>query len=365
MKTNKTSFILILMTIAMSLSSCGAYYNYIQVLTAKPMNNTKQTTAKNGGMVYEDENCAIFYKFWSNGGDAGFEFYNKSKSIIYIDLSKTFFIKNGVAYDYYTDKTVTNTKSSHTTTTKSETYGLSATRSYSASISQHYSGHRPATTYAPTATNVQVSGGISATALKRNTTSTTTSTGNSTSVSVASSPILAIPPKSSKVVRQFSLISHEYISCDLQYYPAENDKITFTKENSPLVFSNYITFKVGEKTKTVENSFYVAEICNYVKYDVTDYIKREKICENILTPEEIKSQNQLPDLYDAYIVVGNAGSFYTTYSVYSKSKLYERAVSGFYWNNALDGYIKNPINTYDEYNNNNWNFLSPSKGLMR
>jgi hypothetical protein len=333
------------------------------------MNNTKQTTAKNGGMVYEDENCAIFYKFWSNGGDAGFEFYNKSKSIIYIDLSKTFFIKNGVAYDYYTDKTVTNTKSSHTTTTKSETYGLSATRSYSASISQQFTGNQQpyylrmlGLPYKPSATTVQASAGLSLGALALNTSTTSTSTtfGSASSVSVASNPIVAIPPKSSKVVSHFSLISHEYIDCDLQYFPEDKDKITFTKKNSPLVFSNYITFKIGDKTKIIENSFYVAEICNYVKSNVIEYVKREKPCENILTPKEIKMLDKQPELYDAYIVVGDEGSFYTTYSVYSKSKLYKPTPILYWWDSKHRAYVKGATENTGE-----WNVLSPSKGLMR
>ena len=125
----------------MLLQSCGTYYEYIQILSTRPINNVEKTTLTNGGVLYEDENCAVFYKFWTKGGDAGFEFYNKTNEIIYLDLTKTFFIKNGIAYDYYEDKTVTDTETSHTSSTVTYGYGLSASRSYSASISQYYAGN--------------------------------------------------------------------------------------------------------------------------------------------------------------------------------------------------------------------------------
>ena len=137
---------------ALLLQSCGTYYDYIQMLSAKPINQSSPISQVNGGLLYEDDNCAVFYKFWSDGGDAGFEFYNKTDKIIYLDLSKTFFIKNGVAYDYYQDQTVTETESSNTSISHTKGYSLSATRSYSASISQYYAGNfgiKPFTQYDP------------------------------------------------------------------------------------------------------------------------------------------------------------------------------------------------------------------------
>jgi hypothetical protein len=310
------------------LHSCGTYYEYIQVLSTKPVNNLEKTSQVNGGILYADTNCAVFYKFWDNGGNAGFEFYNKTDKIIYLDLSKTFFIKNGIAYDYYETKTVTNTKNVNTSTNISYGYGLSATRSYSASISQYYAGN------VGYGLSILLGGVLSG--------STSTAVGQSTNISISNNPILSIPPKSSKFVNCYSIISDEIVSCDLKYYPEESDKITFEESNSPVTFSNYITFAIGNDTDvhSIENKFYVHEIANYIEQDVTDYIKREKNCENILTPTEIQQQKYEPEIFDAYIIIGDESSFYKTYKVFSSSRLYKKKQTGMYWNNIYQGYTR-------------------------
>ena len=332
----------------MMLQSCGTTYEYIQILSTKPVNNVEKTSLVNGGVLYEDDNCAVFYKFWTQGGDAGFEFYNKTDEIIYLDLTKTFFIKNGVAYDYYEDKTVTDTETRHTSSTVSYGYAQAASRSYSASISQYYAGNfgqMPATTYSPLASSVSLGASNSYMSSLFKTSSTSTSFGHSTSVAITDKPILAIPPKSSKYVKNYSLVSNEFVSCDLIYYPEENDKLTFDVTNSPLTFSNYITYTKGKRTEEIciENQFYVNEIANYARQEVTTYVKREQTCKNVLTPDEVTAQKTLPDIYDAYITAGDASSFYMPYSVFTKSRLYNKRNTDFIWSDYYNGY------TYNEY----------------
>lgn len=332
---------------ALLLQSCTrTYYDYIQMLSTKPVNQSAPISQVNGGVLYEDTYCAVFYKFWSDGGDAGFEFYNKTDEIIYLDLSKTFFIKNGVAYDYYHDQTITETESSNTSLSRTQGYSLSATRSYSASISQYYTGNfgvEPLTPYAPKASSATLGAANSYGASLLGAVTATSITGHSTSISTSNTPILAIPPKSSKFIKNFSIISDEIISCDLKNYPEESDKVTFTLETSPVVFGNYITFKIGEHSElqNIKNEFYVCEIANYVKQDVIEYVEREKKCENILTPTEIKSQKYRPTVYDIYITVGDETSFYKTYRVFSEITLYKRKPIYLMWSPTYKGYIKN------------------------
>lgn len=329
--------------VVLLLHSCGTYYEYIQVLSTKPVNNLDKTSKTNGGLLYEDANCAIFYKFWGNGGDAGFEFYNKTDQIIYLDLSKTFFIKNGIAYDYYEDKTITNTESSNTTVSVTSGYGLSATSSYSASISQYYAGHLgyPTTSLSPRASSASISASNSLFASLFGSKSIFSSTGHSSSVATTKQPILSIPPKSSKFVKNYHIISNEIVSCDLKYYPENHDKVSFNEDNSPITFANYITFKVGEESDlyNIENKFYVSEIANYVEQNVTNYVKRSQTCENILTPDQIKNQKYALEVYDPYIVVGDETSFYKTYKILSSTQLYNKKETAYVWNNAYKGYI--------------------------
>ena len=331
--------------------SCSTYYDYIQMLATKPVNQSAPISQVNGGILYENENCAVFYKFWSDGGNAGFEFYNKTDKIIYLDLSKTFFIRNGVAYDYFQDQTVTETESTNTSISHTQGYSLSATRSYSASISQYYTGNfgvKPLTQYDPKASSATLGVSKSYGAMLFGAATTTSMIGRSTSVSTSNTAILAIPPRSSKFVENFSIISSEIVSCDLKYYPEESDKLTFTAETSPVTFGNYITFKIGENSdlQSIENEFYVCEVANYVKQDITEYVEREKTCENILTPTEIKAQKYQPTIYDRYITVGDETSFYKTYRVLSKSTLYKRKPTNLYWNSTYKGYTKSEGNSF-------------------
>jgi hypothetical protein len=349
----KKILVVILVTVfVMLLQSCGAYYDYIQIISTKPINNIEKTSLTNGGVLYEDENCAVFYKFWTEGGDAGFEFYNKTNEIIYLDLTKTFFIKNGIAYDYYEDKTVTDTETSHTSSTVTHGYALSASSSYSASISQYYAGNfgqKPTTTYSPLASSASVGASNSMFGSLFKMSSTSTVFGHSTSVAITDKPILAIPPRSSKYVKNYSIVGTEFISCDLEYYPVYSAKLTFDIANSPVTFSNYITFTKGDKSQvySVENKFYVNDITNYVKQNVTRYVKREETCENILTPDELAMQKTMPTIYDAYITAGDASSFYIPYTVYSKKTLYKKK-NNMIWNHYYNGYTSTSGSWYTE-----------------
>ena len=53
--------------------------------------------------------------------------------------------------------------------------------------------------------------------------------------------------------------------CDLFKYPkAKKVKaVSYTRENSPIVFSNRITYAIHNNSNLVENEFYVSEITNY------------------------------------------------------------------------------------------------------
>lgn len=263
------------MLIAFGMCSCGTYYEYIQLLTTKPIDQNVPIAQVNGGLLYEDDSCTIFYNFWENGGNIGFKFYNKTDKIIDIDLNRSFFVKNGVAYDYY----------------------------------QYYQDKAAITT---------------------------TSTCNS--------PILSIPPKSYRFVQSFSIISSEIIDCDLKYYPEKSAKINYTKENTPIIFANYISFKIGEDSflRSIKNEFYVSEVTNYAMQEVVDYTKREdeNVCENLLSPEHIYRQKNQIQVYDKYITVCDGKSFYKTYKIFSHFKLYKENWRDYMWDYNLKGYVK-------------------------
>jgi len=90
--------ILFFLLIAFSVTSCKV--NYYQVYGVES-NDLKQ---KDNSMVFENEDCKISYNLWGAYGSMAFIFENKTNQDIFIDLTQTFFIKNGAANDYYMNR---------------------------------------------------------------------------------------------------------------------------------------------------------------------------------------------------------------------------------------------------------------------
>lgn len=90
---------LFLLLLPAMMSSCALKYTYYQVCQAKPVNAEKIETTTNG-ISYEDENCVIDYSFWAEKGNAGFAIYNKTNKTLCIDMNKSFFVRNGHAFNY-------------------------------------------------------------------------------------------------------------------------------------------------------------------------------------------------------------------------------------------------------------------------
>lgn len=217
--------IFILFGILLILSSCAA--TFYQVYNVKPTDNSIK---KDNGLIYEDENCKLTYDLWSDGGNIGFNFYNKTDNMIYLKLNKSFFIFNGYANDYFKDRTYTTSEN------------ISASSSVSLS------------NYSTNIKNIRGS-----------------------EVSIKEDSIVYIPPKTTKIIYEYSITNNLYKSCDLFKYPTANNIKTLsylTKEESPFVFSNIITYEVNGKIIKIKNDFFVCNITNYpenkfleVKYD--------------------------------------------------------------------------------------------------
>ena len=60
---------------------------------------------------------------WDILGNIGFQFFNKTDKNIYLNLEESFFILNGISYNYYRNRVFTNSTSSGATTSR----GTSAT----------------------------------------------------------------------------------------------------------------------------------------------------------------------------------------------------------------------------------------------
>ncbi|MBR5393488.1 MAG: hypothetical protein IK144_00225 [Bacteroidaceae bacterium] len=215
---------------------------YYQVVDVKSTNLQKESN----NYVYNDGVCKIVYNFWSNGGNAGFTIENLSEEVLYVDLSNTFYIENGKAYDYY------------------------LARSYSMGKSKHDTKGTSVSAAAFGIWNVWplkgLDGAISAQS------SSSVSFGSSSNLAFAEKPIVAIPPYSLKSFSEYKIMSDVIQDCSINMLVKKNqpEGMTLTESESPVNFSNYITYRKGESgaAKEVIHNFYIGGFTNYLSSDI-------------------------------------------------------------------------------------------------
>lgn len=216
MKSKKIFFFIFACLLLISCKSLHTYYQICEV-------NSTLETSSTGNYKYSDDACSISYDFWGNGGNPGFIFSNNLDEIIYIDLSKSFFIKNGIAHDYYLQRT--------------------------ASISTYSSKNN--TTFINTMNEAQEFSILSPHPL----------------IEIAEKAIIAIPPHSSKDISEYVISSQFFYDCENNITPTKKEVPTYKylSTNSPLTFSNYITYRIGDNTTehSFINSFYVSSVSFY------------------------------------------------------------------------------------------------------
>lgn len=246
----KLNFPFILL-IAILLTSCVSN-SYFQVYKVAP---SDKLVVNDSLIFYEDDNCKVSYNLWDEGGNVGFQFFNKTDKAIYLNLEESFFILNGVSYNYYRNRVFTSSTSSGTTTSR----GVTATKS--------------------------ITGVNNSDLIQTNRISATNAVGLMTSsgfsVSYNEEKIVCIPSKTSKIISEYNINESLFRDCDLFKYPSRNQikTKTFTKAQSPLVFSNRIAYTIGKNDNLIkfENEFFVTEISNYPESEIIES-RYDKYC---------------------------------------------------------------------------------------
>jgi hypothetical protein len=276
-RRNYYKCLLLICVYGIVLSSCVTS-SYYQVYKIQPTSEVKQS---GNSLVYEDENCKVFYDFWGEGGDVGFLIYNKSDKDILVDMKESFFISNGIAYDYFKNREFTSFNS----TSQSSMYSYSASNTYSAIASiidaiavsgYNYQGFKQTNSVAAgLGAGKSVTYGASAGSNVSNT--------SSRGVSIKEKDIIYIPSKSAKVISEYNINENLYRDCNLFLKPSKKQIKTsdFMEENSPFVFSNRITYLVDGQSAPVkiEQHFFVSEITNYPEKEIIE-LKIIKNCED-------------------------------------------------------------------------------------
>lgn len=248
----KTRKILLTVLISVLLTSCAST-SFFQIYKATP---SDKLLMKDNIIVYEDNNCKVIYDLWGEGGNIGFQFFNKTDKNIYLNLEESFFILNGISYNYYRNRVFTNSINSAETTSSDITASTSITGINFLDLVQ--------------TNRASVS----------NSADLITSSG--VSVSYNEEKTVCIPSKTSKIISEYHINESLFRDCDLFKYPTKKQITTksFTKGQSPLVFSNRIAYTIEKNDNLIkfENEFYITEISNYPESEIVEW-KYDEYCE--------------------------------------------------------------------------------------
>lgn len=263
------SFFIVIFTL---FYSCTSYY--YQVYDVQSVTNN---------MNYSDDLCEITYDFWREGGDMSFWFKNNSDKDIFIDMSRTFYVQNGVAYNYFTNK-IDGTSRSY------NVYNNSMTTLY---YNDFFS----------TEVSKNTNSGLAV---------------NSSNYYIENK-IICVPAKTSKHIScKYSIYERIYRNCNMVLYPKEmsnyetpnSPKIAnnvyseFSKETSPIHFGNIITYYTDSPNECVRvtNDFYISKITNYKDTHIIKYNDKVTICEK-----------EYP-LYGSFFNINTTNRFYNAYT---------------------------------------------------
>jgi hypothetical protein len=233
----------ILLSLALIVISCSPMYQILE--TTSP-----DTKLENDAYVYENTDVKISYDFWSDGGSISFFIFNKLDQPIYIDWDKSHLIYNGSSYEYWFDSEETKSFYSSSTQIKSSSEG-------NALINIITDG---------TSTRGNAS--------SRNTNSTyRNNVGFALTTKFKPKKIIHIPSKSGIFVSKFTISKNPYYTCDFNLKSiiskTEIKTQTFSQDESPLNFRNYITYSMKESfdsSQFLDNEFYISLIQNMNLY---------------------------------------------------------------------------------------------------
>ena len=251
------------------MASCSSS-SYVQVVDMKG-----SVPVENSNFTYSDNACKITYNLWSNGGDAGFRVENLTDQVIYINLANSFFIENGTAHDYF----------------RNRTYGKGS------AVTNGKSAAKSASAYGIwVLTNLLGTASVSV--------SESEASSSSSNVTTEEKEIVAIPPHASKRFSEYSIAGDVIQDCAVKLFPKKKapQSVTFTEGNSPIRFTKYITYKVGEEgeSKVVTQDFYVSGFTNY---NYKDVVGKEKAgCKSQVTID----YNKYAHATKYYITYGKA-----------------------------------------------------------
>lgn len=98
-----------------------------------------------------------------------------------------------------------------------------------------------------------------------------------------------IPPNTFRILTEaYPILETLIISEELDRFPKQFDEIEFNKNNTPLIFMNYITYNIKGEEKIIDNEFWLKKISNFKNADLKNLASPSKFYITYTIEEEFK-----------------------------------------------------------------------------
>lgn len=262
----KTKNLILSLILALTLTSCSMYYYQVSTMSS---NDARVTD--DGQFVQNNEDITLYFDFWAENGKVSFTVVNNSSSDITLDLSRSFFVENGFARDYFLNRTMVYSKGSTSSRGRSASSSRSSVATEAKAVNSRFE--------APFEYlfDFGSSGGVISTAHSSSESTSISgsvvnvySTHSGYSVEYKEGDRVTIPAKSAKQFGEYAVVSGEFVKCGLIRNPRGHEKamVKFDMSNSPIVIENRLMFEVDGKEMPINSMFYVSELQNLRKKSV-------------------------------------------------------------------------------------------------
>lgn len=201
--------------------------------------------------IYHDNRCSLIYYFWGYGGNTGFWFVNRSDSNIYIDMTRSFILRNGQPQAYYR---------ATTEIAPDQTVGVNYPVSDPwdvGSLNNEY--FEPVHTSNRTLHHIESPYDLEVPIAETKLTRT-----------------MCVPAMSRMYINGYIILHKGFSRGDrLNDTPKKRDEAEFTPTTSPFMLENRIAYTYGDSKElnTICNRFYVSKIENIKSYlEVSHYL---------------------------------------------------------------------------------------------
>ena len=224
--------ILLIAATALLASSCAS--TYYQIAT---VGSEKGQLSKSDNLVFNEGDYVIVYDFWAQAGTVSFTFFNNSDKDVYIDMTKSFLLVNGMTNDYYKNRVWTTGRGYTRSAGKSSSIGFSSSVGASASAAVAGDLYFYPGIYGSVGGSYSASKSVSA----NNAVVSGSAVSSSSSLEVREKEGVWVPAGASRHFAEFSMMDSPYRRCSFNRFPSRTSSLSFDETDTPYHYTNTLT----------------------------------------------------------------------------------------------------------------------------